>query len=100
MDDTYIPHAETNKPDWSSFYPDAKEQIPADAPLPRGKPVQTTCFVDSDHAGDTITRRSRSGVLIYLNRSLTVWMSRKQNSVETSTFGSEFTAMKTALELI
>jgi hypothetical protein len=38
-------------------------------------------------------------VLIYLNRSPTQWYSKKQNSVETSTFGSEFSALRTAVEL-
>jgi hypothetical protein len=58
-----------------------------------------TTFVDSDHAGDKVTRRSRTGVLIYLNRAPILWYSKKQNSIETSTFGSEFTAMKTGVEL-
>ena len=29
-----------------------------------------------------------------------MWFSKRQNSVEASTFGSEFTAMKNALEMI
>ena len=29
-----------------------------------------------------------------------MWLSRRQNSVETSTFGSEFTALKNAVELV
>ena len=40
------------------------------------------------------------GVLIYLNRAPIIWYSKKQNSVETSTFGSEFTALKTGIEMI
>ena len=47
-----------------------------------------------------MSRRSRSGVLIYLNRSPIVWYSKRQNSVETSTFGSEFVALKAATELV
>jgi hypothetical protein len=59
-----------------------------------------TAFIDADHAGDVLTRRSRTGVLIYLNRSPILWHSKKQNSVETSAFGSEFVALKTGVELI
>ena len=88
------------KPDWTDFYQDAKEQIPMDAPEPLGKPVEMVAFVDSDHAGDKVTRRSRTGVLIFLNRAPIVWYSKKQNSIETSSFGSEFSAMKTGVELI
>jgi hypothetical protein len=86
--------------DWRSFYPDAKEDIPTNAPEPRGNPVQMICFVDADHAGDQLTRRSRTGVLLYLNRAPIMWYSKKQNSIETSTFGSEFMALKTAVDII
>ena len=40
------------------------------------------------------------GVLIYLNRAPTIWFSKKQNSVETASFGSKFTALKIGVELI
>ena len=55
-------------------------------------------FVDSDHAGDSITRRSRTGFLLFLNSAPIYWFSKKQTSVETSSFGSEFVAMKTCCE--
>jgi hypothetical protein len=37
---------------------------------------------------------------MYLNRAPILWYSKKQNSVETSTFGSEFVALKTGMEMI
>jgi hypothetical protein len=55
--------------------------------------------VDSDHAGDVVNRRSRTGFLIYVNRSPIFFYSKKQGSIETSSFGSELSAMKTAVEL-
>ena len=82
------------------FYGDAKELIPPDAPEPRGKSVQTTAFVDSDHAGDLVNRRSRTGVIIFLGMAPIAWHSKKQGSIETSSFGSELSAMKTAVEMI
>jgi hypothetical protein len=57
-------------------------------------------FVDADHAGDHITCCSCTGVLIYVNCAPIMWFSKRQNSVETSTFGSEFVAPKTATEMI
>ena len=87
-------------PDWKDFYGDVKEDVPPNAPEPRGKPVQSTAFIDTDHAGDLLTRRSRTGVLIYLNCSPIVWYSKKQVGIETSAFGSEFIALKTGVELI
>jgi hypothetical protein len=89
-----------NKCDWHDFYPEAAEAVPTNAPPPRGNPVTIHCFVDADHGGCQLTRRSQTGVLIYLNRAPIVWYSKKQNTVESSTFGSEYVAMRTALELI
>ena len=100
LDPDYIMHGEEPMADWSGFYPDAKEDIPPDAPEPLGKAVQMTAFVDSDHAGDLVTRRSRTGILIFLNRAPINWYSKKQTSVETSTFGSEFMALKVGIEMI
>jgi hypothetical protein len=46
------------------------------------------------------TRPSRTGILVYLNRAPILWYTKRQNSVDTSTFGSEFMATKTAVEII
>ena len=86
--------------DWSDFYRDAKEVIPPNAPEPRGNRLIISCFVDADHAGNVVTRRSHTGILIFCNRAPIIWFSKKQNTVETSTFGSEFVAARIAVELI
>jgi hypothetical protein len=86
--------------DWGEFYPGACEGIPPNAPEGRGKVVTTTCFVDADHAGCRVTRRSHSGVVIFVNRAPIIWFSKRQNTVETSTFGSEFVAMRIAIDLV
>jgi hypothetical protein len=57
-------------------------------------------FVDADHAGNRVTRRSHTGILIYLNAAPILWYSKAQATVETSTFGSEFVAMRIAIEMI
>jgi hypothetical protein len=78
----------------------AREAIPPNMPEPRGREVEITCFVDADHAGDKVTRKSQTGILTFLNSAPVQWYSKRQNCVETSTFGSEFIAMKTAVEQI
>ena len=40
------------------------------------------------------------GILIFVNRAPIIWYSKHQNTVETSTFGSEFVAMWIAVKLI
>ena len=86
--------------DWYDFYRDTEEAVPGGMPPPRGESVSMHCFVDSDHAGNTVTRRSQTGLLLFVNRAPIVWYSKHQNTVKTSTFGSEFIPMKTAVEQI
>jgi hypothetical protein len=86
--------------DWKEFYQDAKESIPPNAPEPRGQPVQINAFVDADHAGNRVTRRSHTGILIYLNCAPIIWYSKAQSTVEASTFGSEFIAMRILVEML
>jgi hypothetical protein len=76
------------KTDCRSMYGDVKEIIPSDAHVPRGKEVDLRFFVDSDHAGEHFTRRSRTGFVIYLNMAPTVWFSKRQPTVESSVFGA------------
>src|SRR5210317_654286 len=85
---------------WKEFYPFAKDKIPPDMPKPLGKPVELTMFVNASHAANVVTRQSRTGVLIFAMSAPIVWYSKEQNSIETSSFGSEFMASKTAVELL
>jgi len=86
--------------DWTEYYADAQEPIPPNMPEPLGHGVSTTCFVDADHAGCRVTRRSQTGLIIYVNKAPVVWYSKRQNTVESATFGSEFIALKTAIDHI
>jgi hypothetical protein len=72
--------------------------MPPKMPAPRGESVRISCFVDADHAGNVVTRRSHTGILIFVNNALIAWFSKRQNTVETSTFGSEFVALRIAVE--
>jgi hypothetical protein len=45
-----------------------------------------------------VTRRSRTGYVHFVNNAVVNWFSKKQGSIKTSTFGSEFVALKTAME--
>ena len=47
-----------------------------------------------------MTRRSHTGIIIFVNKAPVLYYSKRQNTVESSTFGSEFIAMKTAVEMI
>ena len=86
--------------DWKTFYGDATEAIPPNAPEARGKEVDLRLYVDSDHAGEHVTRRSQTGFFIFLNMAPIVWFSKRQPTVETSVFGAEFVAMKNGMETL
>ena len=75
-----------------------KEEKPPNAPRARGAGFIARMLVDSDHAGDKVTRRSRTGFLVYCNNALIYWHSKKQASIEASSFGSELMAMKRGAE--
>ena len=89
--------------DWTSSefgHIQGKEELPPRMPEPRGLGFIISALVDADHASDTVTRRSRTGFLFYLNNSLVCWHSKKQLSCESSTFGAEFIAMKQLCEYL
>jgi hypothetical protein len=91
-----------NRKDWSTSESglDLVEELPYNMPEARGFGFTMRAYVDADHATDSITRRSRTGFLVYLNSAPIYWTSKKQISVETSSFGSEFTAMKQCTEYV
>ena len=100
FDPTYpdIDDSKFKQCDWKEFYGEVKEAIPPNAPTPRGKGVDIRLFVDSSHADDKLTRRSRSGHFLFVNGALVAWLSKKQATIETSVFGAEFVAMKIGME--
>lgn len=87
--------------DWTySVYGNCKEDIPKDAPKPRGKAVTLTCYVDANLMHDNMTGRSATGILHLMNLTPIDWYSKRQDTVETATYGSEFVAARIATEQI
>jgi hypothetical protein len=94
----YVDMSTFIKTDWKSMYGDVKEMIPSDASVTRVNEVDMRLFVDSDHAGEQFTRRSRTGFVIYLNIVPIVWFSKRHPPVESSVFGAEFVEMNNRIE--
>jgi hypothetical protein len=55
--------------DWKDFYGNVIEEDPPTMPVPLGNPIQKSCFVDADHAGNKVTRQLHTGVFILLNNT-------------------------------
>ena len=86
--------------EWKELYGDVTKAIPPNASDPRGKSVDLCMWVDSDHAGEKLTKLSRTWYFILLNTALTNWLSKKQATIEGSVFGADLVAMNTGVEAI
>ena len=90
----------TKKQNWIEFYPDAEEDVPHDMLEQMGNEATLTVYVDADHARNKVTRRSVTGIILLVNNTPLVWVSKRQKTVETSTYGSELVAARMAVDLI
>ena len=88
--------------EWNELYPEATEEIPYDAPntKPTTNDVTIVCHCDSDHGHDLLTRRSVTGFVISINKTPIKFYSKRQNTVESSSYGSELVAGRIATEAI
>lgn len=105
MDPNNVDHADKLKKfqeydNWQEFYPDAVEEIPTDIPEPGNNKADITVYVDADHAHDQVTRRSVTGIVLLVNGTIVKWITKRQKTVETSTYGSEMVAARLATEMI
>jgi len=88
-----------NTYEWEyTVYGGAKEELPPNAPEPKGKAVVLTTFVDANLLHDLTTGRSATGVIHMINQTPVERFSKRQSTVETSTYGSEFVAARQAME--
>ena len=75
-----------------------KEEIPASLPEPLGKPVTLTTYVDANLYHDFISGRSVTGILQLVNGTPIDWYTKRQDTVETATYGSELVAARIATD--
>jgi hypothetical protein len=101
----------TNEPDYSDYqdleynwsssvYGDVKEIIPMDILEPKGKYVTLSHYFNANLYHDMVTGRLVTAILHFLNQTPMDWYSKKQATVETATFGSEFIAARTTINQI
>ena len=85
-------------PDFLEDYPDACEDRDPREPTAYGPELETSIFFDSNHAHDKKTRRSISGILVFVGSTLVLWSAKRQGCIASSTYTAEFMAMRTATE--
>ncbi len=104
---THIPDHESifgvepERHDWmETVYGSPTEELPHNMPVPKGKVVRTSTFVDANLMHDVVTGRSATGIMHFLNGTPIDSTSQRQAQTETATYGSEFRAARTAVEQI
>ena len=101
----------TDKPDYSELpditydwmytvYGNVREHIPNNLPKPAGNSITLTTYVDANLYHDYITGRAVTGILHLINQTPIDWYSKRQATVETATYGSEFVAARIATDQI
>jgi hypothetical protein len=102
-------HVRTEEPDYSDIpdhqydltytvYGNTKEVLPKDAPEPLGKHITLSHCIDANLTYDVTTGKSVTGILHLINKTPLDWYSKKQATVETATYGSEFVAPRICVE--
>jgi hypothetical protein len=87
--------------DWcETVYGKVEDLLPTDAPKPLGKPTKTVHYTVSNLQHDKLTGRAVTGILHILNQTPGDWFSKRQATVETATFGAEFTTAIIAVDQI
>ena len=82
----------TVEQDWFSVYGHVNEELPHNVPKPLGKSVQLVHYVDANLMHDVLTGRSVTACLHFVNATPIDWYSKKQSTVETATYSSDFFA--------
>ncbi len=83
-----------------TVYGNVTEVLPTDAPDAKGPPITTTTYCDANLYHDKLTGHALSGILHFLNGTPIDWYCKRQATVETATYGSEFVVARIATEQI
>ena len=88
------------KNDWTELYPDAQELLPPSFPEPRTPKLRFVVFKDASQGTDITTMRGCSGSLFFLGRTVIKAYSKRQNTVESSSYGAELVSLRSAIESV
>nr|GEW81722.1 copia protein [Tanacetum cinerariifolium] len=65
---------------------------------PKGSGIETIVYVESDHAGDYMDRKSTSGICTFVGCYLTSWFSKKRTALAISTTEAEYVSAEKACQ--
>jgi hypothetical protein len=76
------------------------KKLPKDSPKPLGKYVTLSHYIDANLMHNVTTGKSVTGILHLIHKTPLDWYSKRQATVETATYGSEFVAACICVEQI
>jgi hypothetical protein len=89
------------KYDWdNTAYGNGSEDLPTNAPTPKGKRVVLTHYFDANLMHDVLSGMSVTGIFHMANMTPMIWYSKKAATNETATYGAEFLAARTCMKHI
>ena len=62
--------------------------------------MRIICYVDANHSGNLLKIKLHSGIFIHVNINPVIFYLKRQNTVETLSFGLEFVALRIATVLV
>eukprot|EP00957_Ditylum_brightwellii_P082730 6290510-Ditylum_brightwellii.AAC.1 len=86
------------KLDFGIHYSYFEEELDPMSPETLLEELDLYVFCDADHGHDKVTWRSITGIMLVVGSTPMMWSSKQEATVQTSTFGAEFTALKKAVE--
>ena len=85
--------------EWIDLYPDTEEYTSVEYPEAKNtRLLHITFLADATNGSCYVTRRSVTRYLGLIGKAVIKSYSKRQNTVETSTYGSELVAMRIAME--
>ena len=79
--DSSLPEVEVSRfktVNWTKIYGDLEEELPSNILEPRSDTVIILMFCDTSFAGNIITRRLQTKILIFINMAPMTWYSKKR----------------------
>ncbi|GJR30738.1 hypothetical protein Tco_1106970 [Tanacetum coccineum] len=66
----------------------------------KGTEIETVVYVESDHAGDYVDRKSTSGVYTFMGCCLTSWFAKKETALAISMTEAEYVSVRKACQQV
>ena len=87
--------------DWMcSIYGDIEKVLPSDIPTPLGKLVLTSSFFNANLYHNLVTGHTMTGILLLVNLTPIEWYCKKQATVATAMYSSEFIAIQSMTDQV